>query len=36
MIGWVAGERLARGERDPLTINAAAVADLASPRHRNT
>jgi N6-L-threonylcarbamoyladenine synthase len=32
MIGWVAAQRLARGERDDLTLNAAAVADLDAPR----
>jgi len=32
MIGLVAAYRLARGERDDLTLNAAAVADLDAPR----
>jgi len=32
MIGWVATYRLARGERDDLTLNAAAIADLGAPR----
>jgi N6-L-threonylcarbamoyladenine synthase len=32
MIGWVAHERLSRGERDPLTLNAAAIAELGSQR----
>jgi len=32
MIGLVAAYRLARGERDDLTLNAAAVADLDEPR----
>jgi N6-L-threonylcarbamoyladenine synthase len=32
MIGLVAAMRLARGERDDLTLNAAAVADLGMPR----
>ena len=34
MIGWVAAQRLARGERDPLTLNATAIAELAAPRPR--
>jgi N6-L-threonylcarbamoyladenine synthase len=34
MIGWVAHERLSRGERDPLTLNAAAIAELATPHQR--
>lgn len=32
MIGLAAHHRLARGERDDLTLNATAVADLARPR----
>lgn len=32
MIGLVATYRLARGERDDLTLNAAAIADLDAPR----
>jgi N6-L-threonylcarbamoyladenine synthase len=32
MIGLAAHYRLARGERDDLTLNAAAVADLTAPR----
>ncbi len=32
MIGLAAHEHLARGERDDLTLNAAAVADLCAPR----
>jgi hypothetical protein len=32
MIGLAATYRLARGERDDLTLNAAAVADLGAPR----
>jgi N6-L-threonylcarbamoyladenine synthase len=32
MIGWVAAQRLARGERHPLSLNAVAVADLGAPR----
>jgi N6-L-threonylcarbamoyladenine synthase len=35
MIGLAAHYRLARGERDDLTLNATAVADLARPRGAN-
>ena len=32
MIGLAAAHRFARGERDDLTLNAAAIADLGAPR----
>ena len=35
MIGLAAHHRLARGERDDLTLNATAVADLTRPRTRD-